>query len=136
MTLARQNRSTLFCSLPCCCSDCPRNPLLFAITLLRSPIQFTITYIWNTLPNSRYSYLPLCPIDFTIGEENMSCEIFIKMLLSSPYIERINGFLRNKPKISLPLPERPGQYRSVRFELINLLVKYEKEINIAEVCYL
>ncbi|ELR04301.1 hypothetical protein VC83_06017 [Pseudogymnoascus destructans] len=57
---------------------------------------------------------------------------------SSVVFKESTYFLRNGPEISLPLPaevrahQRQGQYGPIQFESLNLLVKYGKEITIAE----
>lgn len=76
----------------------------------------------------------------TMGKENSHREISVRMLPSgsSVVFKESTYFLRNGPEISLPLPaevrahQLPVQYGPVQFESLNLLVKYGKEITIAE----
>jgi hypothetical protein len=76
----------------------------------------------------------------TMGEENRPREISVGMLPSgsSVVFKESMYFLQNGPESSLPLPtevrahQSPGQYGPVQFESLNLLVKYGKDITIAE----
>ncbi|KAH8663425.1 kinase-like domain-containing protein [Tricladium varicosporioides] len=72
--------------------------------------------------------------------ENKRRQISIGVLPSgsSVLFKDSTYFLRNRPGSSLPSPsevrahQRPGQYGPVQFESLGLLVKYGKEITIAE----
>jgi hypothetical protein len=76
----------------------------------------------------------------TMGEENKRHEISVGMLPSGSLVvfKESTYFLRNGLASSLPLPpevranQRPGQYGPVQFESLGLLVKYGKDITIAE----
>ena len=76
----------------------------------------------------------------TVDKYNRSRQVSVGMLPSDSLVvfKDSTYFLRNKQKSSLPLPaevrarQLPGQYGPVRFESLNLLVKYGKEITIAE----
>ncbi|OBT60829.1 hypothetical protein VE03_09918 [Pseudogymnoascus sp. 23342-1-I1] len=75
-----------------------------------------------------------------MDKENGHREISVGMLPSgsSVVFNESTYFLRHSPETALPLPtevrahQRPGQYGPIQFESLNLLVKYGKEITIAE----
>ena len=75
-----------------------------------------------------------------LSKETKHCEISLGKIPSgsSVVFKESAFFLRNRPGTSLPLPTEvrakqiPGQHGPVPFESLNVLVKYGKEITIAE----
>jgi hypothetical protein len=87
------------------------------------------------LPN-----LPFILMVFTMDEESKPQEISVRSLPSGPSVvfKDSTYFLRNGHENSLPSPaevrayQHPGKHGPVQFESLHLLVKYGKEITIAE----